>query len=217
MVSSISRLRNPTSSVIDLLCNIAAFVYVGAWMPFSDAFLTLSVWCLVVIGILEILFRRIPIVCASNKWIPDIKMSREVVFSGHFGPLGVGAVFISTLTAQVFLEHINEKPEDAPEQTNLLAQALQPIVAFMVASVSASWRASHERSVMYRKEEEEEPHEGQDGGEKKEAEKGKWSSNDRKRGKSRIQSFYNPRSSHSILLRLLQVGDGRTFRSSPTS
>jgi len=81
------------SSVIDLLFNIATFVYVGAWMPFNDfrnPALTLTPWRLVVIAILVLLFRRLPAIIALYRWIPDIKTFREAVFSGHFGPIGVG-------------------------------------------------------------------------------------------------------------------------------
>ncbi|KAI3612755.1 na+ h+ exchanger 1 [Moniliophthora roreri] len=119
------------SSVMDLLFNIAAFVYVGAWMPFSsfaDASLTLSVWRLVVIAILVLLFRRLPVMIALYKWIPDVKTFREAVFSGHFGPIGIGAVFISTLAA----EFLHEEIADANDQTRLLAASIQPITAFMV-------------------------------------------------------------------------------------
>ncbi|KAI0826897.1 Sodium/hydrogen exchanger family-domain-containing protein [Trametes gibbosa] len=119
------------SSVIDLLFNIAAFVFVGAWMPFSDfsnPHLTLSVWRLIVIGILVMLLRRLPVVIALYRWIPDIKTFREAIFSGHFGPMGIGAVFISTLAAEQLPE-----PHSPPEgQTELLAASIQPIVAFMV-------------------------------------------------------------------------------------
>ena len=82
------------SSVIDLLFNIAAFIFVGAWMPFhmfKDPALSLSVWRLIVIAILILILRRLPIVIALYKWIPDIKTFHEAVFSGHFGPIGVGS------------------------------------------------------------------------------------------------------------------------------
>ncbi|KAL6302845.1 Sodium/hydrogen exchanger family-domain-containing protein [Sparassis latifolia] len=119
------------SSVIDLLFNIAAFVFVGAWMPFhqfSDPELTLTPWRLIVIAILVLLLRRLPIMVALYRWIPDMKTFREAVFSGHFGPIGVGAVFISTLAAQQL-----PKPASPPEgQAQLLAASIQPIVAFMV-------------------------------------------------------------------------------------
>lgn len=81
------------SSVIDLLFNVAAFVYVGAWMPFdsfNNAALTLSVWRLTVIAILVLLLKRLPIMIMLYKFIPDVKTLREAVFSGHFGPIGIG-------------------------------------------------------------------------------------------------------------------------------
>lgn len=140
------------SSVIDLLFNIAAFVFVGAWMPFNkfnDAALTLSVWRLIVVAILVLLLKRLPIMVLLHKWIPDVKSLREAVFSGHFGPIGVGAsafpffphlphtddfhiggVFISTLAAQILQDAENSGKLNPHAQ--LLAQTIQPIVAFMV-------------------------------------------------------------------------------------
>ncbi|KAJ7582014.1 Sodium/hydrogen exchanger family-domain-containing protein [Mycena floridula] len=115
------------SSVIDLLFNIAAFVFVGAWMPFAQ-FQNLQVWRLVVIAVLVLLLRRLPVMMALYPWIPDVKTFREAVFSGHFGPIGVGAIFISTLAAQLLRDNI-ESPND---QQTLLADSIQPIVAFMV-------------------------------------------------------------------------------------
>lgn len=82
------------SSVIDLLFNVAAFVYVGAWMPFdsfSNETLSLSVWRLIVIAILVLMLKRLPVMIGLYKFIPDVKTFREAVFSGHFGPIGIGA------------------------------------------------------------------------------------------------------------------------------
>ncbi|KAG1818647.1 Sodium/hydrogen exchanger family-domain-containing protein [Suillus subaureus] len=119
------------SSVIDLLFNVAAFVYVGAWMPF-DSFnnetLSLSVWRLIVIAILVLILKRLPVMIALYKFIPDVKTFREAVFSGHFGPIGIGAIYISTLAARQL-----PKPNNPPtNQTEFLALTIQPIVAFMV-------------------------------------------------------------------------------------
>ncbi|EGN93823.1 hypothetical protein SERLA73DRAFT_163247 [Serpula lacrymans var. lacrymans S7.3] len=119
------------SSVIDLLFNVAAFVYVGAWMPFDsfdDDVLTLKVWRLFVIAILVLLLKRLPIIIALYKFIPDIKTFREAIFSGHFGPIGIGAVFISTLAVGQL-----PKPSSPPaNQTEFLAATIQPVVSFMV-------------------------------------------------------------------------------------
>lgn len=91
------------SNVIDLLFNCAAFIYIGAFIPF-DQFqqaasgvslftwqpamadpLQLTVWRLVVLAICILLFRRLPVILALYRWIPDIKTFREAAFTGWFG------------------------------------------------------------------------------------------------------------------------------------
>ncbi|KAF9465385.1 Sodium/hydrogen exchanger family-domain-containing protein [Collybia nuda] len=119
------------SSVIDLLFNVAAFIFVGAWMPFSsfqNEDLGLSVWRLIVIAILVLILRRLPVMIALYKWIPDVKTFREAIFSGHFGPIGIGAIFISTLASEV----IHKDKHQHSHQVELLNDTIQPIVAFMV-------------------------------------------------------------------------------------
>jgi NhaP-type Na+/H+ or K+/H+ antiporter len=122
------------SSVIDTLFNVAAFIYVGAWIPFNEfhnAALSLSVWRLIVIAILVLLLRRLPIMVMTYRWIPDIKTFREAVFSGHFGPIGIGAVFISTLAVE-FLHHNHTDDNPRNAEIAILQDSIQPIVAFMV-------------------------------------------------------------------------------------
>ncbi|KZO93567.1 hypothetical protein CALVIDRAFT_244461 [Calocera viscosa TUFC12733] len=122
------------SNAMDLLFNVAAFIYIGAWLPFSsyaDIRLTLSVWRLVVLGILVLLVRRIPVCLAVYTWIPDIKTFREALFTGHFGPMGVGAIFISTLAAMQ-LPSKGALGEAPYSQEQLLSGSLQPIVSFIV-------------------------------------------------------------------------------------
>lgn len=90
------------SSVIDLLFNVASFVYVGAWMPFdsfNNGTLTLSVGRLVLIALLVLMFKRLPIMIALYKFIPDVKTLREAFFSGHFGPVGIGELSTVRLSA----------------------------------------------------------------------------------------------------------------------
>ena len=101
-------------------------------MPFSEfsnAQLTIVPWRLVVIGLLVLILRRLPVMVALYKLIPDVKTLREAVFSGHFGPMGVGAVFISTLAAKKLPSVGEAGPQN---QVELLAASIQPIVAFMV-------------------------------------------------------------------------------------
>lgn len=129
------------SNVIDLLINLAYFVYFGTiipWEQYNSAALGLTPWRLVVIAVFVIFFRRIPIMMALKPLIPDIKTWREALFAGHFGPIGVGAIFIAIL-ARGELEHGEPVPlADVPTDPNTphyyLLTLVWPIVTFMVIS-----------------------------------------------------------------------------------
>lgn len=129
------------SNVIDLLINLAYFVYFGTiipWDMFNSAALGLSAWRLAVLAIMVILFRRIPIMMALKPVIPDIKTWREALFAGHFGPIGVGAIFIAILArAELETEHtvpLAELPQEGgPHSEHLtLLTLVWPIVCFLV-------------------------------------------------------------------------------------
>ncbi|KAK3904254.1 alkali metal cation/H+ antiporter Nha1 C terminus-domain-containing protein [Staphylotrichum tortipilum] len=128
------------SNVIDLLINLAYFVYFGTiipWAAFNDALLGLQAWRLAVLAIFIILFRRIPIMMALKPVIPDIKSWREALFAGHFGPIGVGAIFVAML-ARAELEHddpvpLSELPPKGTEHYTLIT-LVWPIVAFIVVA-----------------------------------------------------------------------------------
>ncbi|KAI9678737.1 MAG: hypothetical protein M1817_005794 [Caeruleum heppii] len=128
------------SNVIDLLLNLAYFVFFGAiipWEQFNAPEIGLTPWRLVVIAIFVILFRRIPIMLALKPIVPDIKTWREAVFAGHFGPIGVGAIFIAIL-ARAELETKSTVPLaqiPAPGTPNYNVIALiWPITTFLVIS-----------------------------------------------------------------------------------
>ncbi|CAN8097454.1 unnamed protein product [Discula destructiva] len=130
------------SNVIDLLLNLAYFVFFGTiipWEQFNNVELGLSAWRLVVIAIFVIFFRRIPIMMALKPLIPDIKTWREALFAGHFGPIGVGAIFVAML-ARGELEHgepvpLGDPPTDPAGYPNFtLLTLVWPIVAFLVIS-----------------------------------------------------------------------------------
>lgn len=126
------------SNVIDLLINLAYFVYFGTiipWDQFNSSELPLSAWRLVVLAIFVILFRRIPIMMVLKPLIPDIKTWREALFAGHFGPMGVGAIFVAIL-ARAELEHDEPVPlATLPPKTAkyyTLVAMVWPIVSFIV-------------------------------------------------------------------------------------
>ncbi|PPJ58708.1 hypothetical protein CBER1_03974 [Cercospora berteroae] len=128
------------SNVIDLLINLAFFVYFGTiipWEQYNSGNLGLDVWKLVVIALLVLFFRRIPIMLALKPVIPDIKTWREALFAGHFGPIGVGAIFVAIL-ARAELETDSTTPLAAlpPESTpeyNVI-YLIWPITTFLVVT-----------------------------------------------------------------------------------
>ena len=128
------------SNVIDLLLNLAYFVYLGTvipWEMFNNAEMGLSAWRLTVIAIFVILFRRIPIMMVLKPLIPDIKTWREALFAGHFGPIGVGAIFIAIL-ARAELESdkpvpLAELPPPDSEHYTLIT-LVWPVVTFLVVA-----------------------------------------------------------------------------------
>ncbi|GBC06035.1 hypothetical protein RclHR1_06580007 [Rhizophagus clarus] len=93
--------------VIDLLLNLAIFVYLGTvipWSSFNEVTLGLSYWRLIVVATLILLFRRLPIVMALLKVIPVLKTRREGIFTGWFGPIGVAAIFYAQVARENFSE-----------------------------------------------------------------------------------------------------------------
>ncbi|CAO3648007.1 unnamed protein product [Cunninghamella echinulata] len=119
--------------VADMLLNLSIFIYIGATMPWSSFMdesngITLSK--LILLAILVLLFRRIPIIIALYKWIPSIDSFQQAVFTGHFGPIGVGAIFYYT----VAMEYLKKLPQSDTSFNPLLIKYIEPIIYFMVLS-----------------------------------------------------------------------------------
>ncbi|KAI1822981.1 alkali metal cation/H+ antiporter Nha1 C terminus-domain-containing protein [Xylaria intraflava] len=128
------------SNVIDLLINLAYFVFLGTiipWEMYNNTDIGLSAWRLAVMSIFVILFRRIPIMLLLKPIIPDVKTWHEALFAGHFGPIGVGAIFVAILArAELEAEHTVPLAMIPPEGTKHYQVILLvwPIVTFMVIS-----------------------------------------------------------------------------------
>jgi NhaP-type Na+/H+ or K+/H+ antiporter len=127
------------SNVIDLLINLAFFVYFGTIIPWeqfnSPELLGITPWRLVVLGLFVLFFRRIPIMLALKPLIPDIKTWREALFAGHFGPIGVGGIFVAILARAELETHETTPlailPEEGFEHLNII-ELIWPITCFLV-------------------------------------------------------------------------------------
>lgn len=109
----------PFPTILDMLLNSSIFVFFGAiipWDQFQPRPVTpnVGVWQLILFLVLVLLFRRLPIVLALKTFIPDVKTYREALFCGHFGPMGVGALFLA-MEARGELEKGDGVPKGLPQ------------------------------------------------------------------------------------------------------
>ncbi|SCV04578.1 LAMI_0H17260g1_1 [Lachancea mirantina] len=135
--------ESKVSTVIDLLLNLAYFVYFGAiipWQQFNDPEIGTNVWRLIILAFVVIGLRRIPAVLVIKPFVPDIKSWREAIFVGHFGPIGVGAVFAailarSELEASVTGEEtpLKELPAKGTKYWQLIS-CIWPITCFFIVT-----------------------------------------------------------------------------------
>ncbi|KAL8397725.1 hypothetical protein RB594_004433 [Gaeumannomyces avenae] len=86
---------DPIQPTVDMLLNVAVFMWLGAACPWA------SFWSgevvgpgrLAALGVLVLLFRRLPAILGLYRRIPQIEDGRQALFVGHFGPIGVSAIF----------------------------------------------------------------------------------------------------------------------------
>lgn len=117
---------------IDMLLNLSVFMWFGAVCPWSS-FLDNSVipiHRLIFLGILVLILRRLPIVFAMHKWIPQIELVSQAAFVGFFGPIGVGAIFYLSVSLE-FLRKIQVNGE-IPEDVKQVMETIRVVVWFLV-------------------------------------------------------------------------------------
>lgn len=131
------------SSCLDLIINMAYFVYFGSivpWDQFNNVEIGLNIWRLIIIAIVVLFLRRIPVVFALKPFVPDVRTWKQALFCGHFGPIGVGGIF-ACLVAKSELEKFVYGDNENGSQTNFvsardsysqLLKSIWPIVSFLV-------------------------------------------------------------------------------------
>lgn len=126
--------------IIDLMLNSTLFVFFGAMIPWTSFSKLDSITTGRLFGLLALilLFRRIPAVYAMYKlrFLPHIKTSTEALFAGHFGPIGVGALFLA-IEARAQLETdtslpLPEPPKNLPMEEQRTVTLVWPIICFVV-------------------------------------------------------------------------------------
>ncbi|KAH7397053.1 Cation/H+ exchanger [Phaeosphaeria sp. MPI-PUGE-AT-0046c] len=126
--------------IIDLMINSAFFIFFGAMVPW-ESFHKLDLITpgrLIGLLVLVLAFRRIPIVLAlyKAKLLPAVRTATEAMFVGHFGPMGVGALFLA-IEARAQLETetslpLPHPPHDMDPSKQKTVSMIWPIVCFIV-------------------------------------------------------------------------------------
>lgn len=126
--------------IIDLMFNSAMFIFFGAMIPWQsfDHLDSITPARLFGVLVLILLLRRIPIVYALHKvrLLPHIKTDSEALFAGHFGPMGVGALFLA-MEARAQLETstsipLPDPPDNLPIEKQRTITLIWPIICFVV-------------------------------------------------------------------------------------
>ncbi|KAM7206257.1 Sodium/hydrogen exchanger family domain containing protein [Rhypophila sp. PSN 637] len=116
---------------VDMLLNVSIFMWYGTVCPWHS-FLDNSViplYRLVPLGILVLLLRRLPWVFALHKYIPQIEETRQAIFVGFFGPVGVSAIFYLYIAVE-FLETL-EVDGKTREDVESLGETVNVVVWFL--------------------------------------------------------------------------------------
>ncbi|KAI2627557.1 Na(+)/H(+) antiporter 1 [Hypoxylon sp. NC1633] len=126
------RRHDEVNSCIDVILNFGGFMYIGATLPWQEFHQpeTTGITCprLLGLGVLVLLFRRVPALLITYKMMPAVVKSwKEAIFMGYFGPIGVGAVYYLQHTRLLF-----PKEQVASSRERELLDAICPVVYFLV-------------------------------------------------------------------------------------
>jgi NhaP-type Na+/H+ or K+/H+ antiporter len=133
--------------IVDLVLNSTMFVFFGAIIPWdkfnlswpdSPTKVLVTPYRLSALFVLILLFRRIPAVLAVTPYMRSIKTWPEAFFCGHFGPMGVGALFLA-IEARAQLETDTSEPlphppprGDLDSRNERLVEMIWPVICFFV-------------------------------------------------------------------------------------
>jgi sodium/hydrogen antiporter len=119
---------------IDMLLNVSVFMWYGAVCPWHKFVSNnvIHIFRLIPLGIMVLLFRRVPIVLLYHKLrlIHQIDDFRRALFVGFFGPIGVSAIFYLYISRE-FLKDIKVDGHERADASHL-GECIEVVVWFLV-------------------------------------------------------------------------------------
>ena len=118
---------------IDMLLNVSVFMWYGAVCPWHKfvANDVIPIYRLIPLGILVLLFRRLPMVLGYHYLglIHQIEDIKRALFVGFFGPIGVSAIFYLYISRE-FLRKVRADGHERSD-ADKLAEAIEVVVWFL--------------------------------------------------------------------------------------
>jgi sodium/hydrogen antiporter len=114
-----------------MLLNVAVFVWFGAvcpWVSFLQNDI-IPIYRLIFLGVLILLFRRLPVVFAMHWKIRQIEEVQQALFVGFFGPIGVSAVFYLYVSLE-FLQTITSDGQ-VRDDAHRLGEIMMVVIWFL--------------------------------------------------------------------------------------
>lgn len=118
---------------LDMALNMGIFMWFGAvcpWYSFVHNDGRIPFYRLLVLGLLILIFRRLPAVWLMAKQIRQCHNLTHTLFMGYFGPIGVGAAFYLHVTME-FL-HLIKVDGEVREDAEDLREVLHLVVWFII-------------------------------------------------------------------------------------
>lgn len=115
-----------------MLLNLSIFMWFGAVCPWSSFVHNdiIPIYRLMFLGVLVLLFRRLPIIYAMHWKITQIERKRHALFVGFFGPIGVSAIFYLYISLD-FLGLV-KTGDDVPRQdATRLSETMTVVIWFL--------------------------------------------------------------------------------------
>ncbi|KAK1492037.1 sodium/hydrogen exchanger family protein, partial [Colletotrichum tamarilloi] len=128
--------EDPVQPAVDMMLNMAIFMWLGAvcpWESFWNSEL-ISPGRLVALGILVLLLRRLPVILGLHRYIRQIRGSRQALFVGYFGPIGVSAIFYLYVGLE-FLETLTDDEGQRADAKQLGETMLVTIWFLIICSI----------------------------------------------------------------------------------
>ncbi|KAJ5370086.1 uncharacterized protein N7496_006178 [Penicillium cataractarum] len=130
--SEIEARHDSFNSSIETVLNFGTFVFLGAVMPWDQLHMPhvtgITVARLVTLGILIVLFRRIPAIMLGYRFMPKVCRDwKEALFMGYFAPIGIGAI-----SYVEYARRLLPDPGQSDAEINDLTAAMIPVVYWLV-------------------------------------------------------------------------------------